>query len=156
MFRRASSGELEVLLVHPGGPFWRKKDLGAWSIPKGAVEPDEALLAAAQREFQEEIGIAASGEFISLGDVRQTGGKLVHAWAVAGDCDTAAVRSNTFSMIWPPRSGKLQTFPEIDRAEWFSLEVARGKILKGQIPFLERLGSAAGTPSRKITSRKVT
>jgi len=144
MFRHRSRGAPEmgvpeVLLVHPGGPLWMNKDLGAWSIPKGEIDLEEEPLAAAQREFEEEIGANARGEFISLGEIRQTGGKIVHAWAFKGDCDTATIRSNTFTMIWPPKSGKLQSFPEIDRVEWFSLDAARSRILKGQLPFLERL-----------------
>ena len=115
LYRRSERGT-EVFLVHPGGPFWAKKDLGAWSIPKGEYAEDEAALAAARREFQEETGFAIEGDFLDLGTVRQTGGKLVTAWALEGDCDPSAVHSNTFEMEWPPRSGKKQTFPEIDRA----------------------------------------
>jgi predicted NUDIX family NTP pyrophosphohydrolase len=140
MFRRGGDA-LEVLLVHPGGPYWMNKDVGAWSIPKGEVEPGEEPFAAAQREFEEEIGATARGEFFSLGEIRQASGKIVRAWAVEGDCDVSNMRSNTFSMIWPPKSGKPQSFPEIDRAEWFSLDAARNKIIKGQIPFLERLAT---------------
>lgn len=139
---RHSGGEVQVLLVHPGGPFWTKKDLGAWSIPKGEVDPGEEPLACARREFEEEIGTRPEGEFISLGEIRQSGGKLVHAWAFEGDCDTAKIRSNTFSMVWPPKSGKLHSFVEIDRAEWFTLEEARHKIIEGQVPFLECLSAA--------------
>ena len=139
MFRHAGRNAPEVLLVHPGGPFWKKKDLGAWSIPKGEVELGEEPFAAAQREFEEEVGTKACGDFVGLGEIRQTGGKIVHAWAFEGDCNTASIRSNAFSMIWPPKSGKLQSFLEIDRAAWFSLDTARSRILKGQIPFLERL-----------------
>lgn len=138
MFRRGKE-EIEVFLVHPGGPLWAKKDLGAWSIPKGEVEIGEEPIACARREFEEEIGMKAQGEFISLGEIRQTGGKVVHAWAFEGECDPSTVRSNSFSIIWPPKSGKLQSFPEIDRAEWFSVDDGRSRILKGQIPFLERL-----------------
>jgi predicted NUDIX family NTP pyrophosphohydrolase len=129
----------EVLLVHPGGPFWAKKDLGAWSVPKGEFAPGEDALEAAQREFEEEIGWPVSGQFIQLAPVKQPGGKIVHVWAVEGDCDASAIRSNTFSMEWPPRSGKMQQFPEIDRAEWFTIEAAKEKILKGQIRLLEQL-----------------
>ncbi len=129
----------EVLLVHPGGPFWAKKDLGAWSVPKGEFTAGEDALEAARREFEEETGFPLSGRFIQLAPVKQSGGKVVQVWAVEGDCDASAVRSNTFSMEWPPRSGKEQEFPEIDRAEWFTIDVAKQKILKGQIPFIEEL-----------------
>lgn len=136
LFRRRPGG-IEVLLVHMGGPFWRKKDAGAWSIPKGEYEEGEDPLAAARREFEEETGSAIEGEFIELPEIRQAGGKLVKAWAVEGDLDPASVRSNTFEMEWPPRSGKVQQFPEVDRAEWFSLEAARGRISNGQVALLE-------------------
>jgi predicted NUDIX family NTP pyrophosphohydrolase len=138
LFRRAPAG-VEVLLVHPGGPFWAKKDAGAWSIPKGEVAEGEELLATARREFAEELGFAASGEFVSLGEVKQKGGKTVHAWAVEGDCDAASCKSNTFKMEWPPRSGKWAEFPEVDRAEFFSLAAAREKINSGQAPLLDEL-----------------
>jgi len=138
MFRRAA-GEPEVLLVHPGGPFWRKKDAGAWSIPKGEYEKGEDPLAAAMREFEEETGLRPAGDAVPLGQVRQAGGKLVTAWALEGDCDASTCRSNSFSMEWPKGSGKLCDFPEVDRAEWFTLSVAREKILKVQLPFLEKL-----------------
>jgi predicted NUDIX family NTP pyrophosphohydrolase len=136
---RERDGGFEVLLVHPGGPFWAKKDDGAWSIPKGEFTGGEDPLAAARREFVEELGAAVDGEFISLGAVKQSGGKVVHAWAVRSDFDPVQLKSNTFSMEWPPRSGKQQVFPEVDRAEWFGLEAARAKILKGQAEFLDRL-----------------
>ncbi len=138
LFRR-TGGRIEVLLAHPGGPFWKNKDVGAWSIPKGEYGDDEDPLAAARREFAEETGSALSGEFIPLGEVRQTGGKVVIAWASEGNFDPAKLNSNTFSMLWPPGSGKSQEFPEIDRVEWFPLDVARRKILKGQVDLLERL-----------------
>jgi predicted NUDIX family NTP pyrophosphohydrolase len=138
LFRRRGS-QPEVLLAHPGGPFWKNKDEGAWSIPKGEYDEKENPLAAAKREFAEETGLAAAGDFIPLGEIRQTGGKVVTAWAMEGDFDAAKMHSNAFSMAWPPGSGKLQEFPEIDRAEWFPLEDARRKILKGQAEFLERL-----------------
>ena len=128
-----------MLLAHPGGPFWKNKDEGAWSIPKGEYDDDEDPLAAARREFAEETGSTIAGEFIPLGEVRQPGGKVVTAWASEGDFDSAKLNSNTFSMVWPPRSGKLREFPEIDRVEWFPLDVARRKILKGQVDLLERL-----------------
>ena len=138
LYRRR--GEVtEVLLVHPGGPYWAKKDLGAWLVPKGEFAPGEDALVAARREFEEETGFAVDGRFIKLTPVKQSGGKLVQVWAVEGDCDASAVRSNTFSMEWPPRSGKEKQFPEIDRAEWFTIEAAKQKILKGQIPFIEEL-----------------
>ena len=138
LFRRTTAG-VEVLLVHPGGPFFAKKDAGAWSIPKGEVAEGEELLAAARREFAEELGFEASGEFLSLGEVKQKGGKVVHAWAVEGDCEPGKCRSNSFKMEWPPRSGKWAEFPEVDRAEFFSLAAAREKINTGQVPLLDQL-----------------
>jgi predicted NUDIX family NTP pyrophosphohydrolase len=132
---------LEVFLVHPGGPFWAKKDEGAWSIPKGEITEEEDPLEAAKREFLEETGFQVDGNFIALARVKQAGGKQVHAWAVEGDCDAESIRSNTFSMEWPPRSGKRREFPEIDRAGWFSLDQAKQKILKGQLSLLEELPS---------------
>ena len=138
-FRRRAAATLEVLLVHPGGPFWQKKDAQAWSIPKGELHADEEALAAARREFAEELGFAVDGEFFALSPVRQSGGKTVHAFAVETDFDASQVHSNTFSMEWPPKSGKLQEFPEVDRAEWFALEVALQKINTGQAPLLQQL-----------------
>jgi predicted NUDIX family NTP pyrophosphohydrolase len=138
MYRRRT-GTLEVLLVHPGGPFWARKDSGAWSIPKGEYAGDEDRLEAARREFEEETGFEAGGEFRQLPEIKQAGGKVVSAWAFEGDLDAEKIRSNTFKMEWPPHSGKLKDFPEIDRAAWFSLEAAREKILKGQRPLLEHL-----------------
>ncbi len=138
MFRRRAP-EPEYFLVHPGGPFWAKKDLGAWSIPKGEYDDTEPPLTAAIREFNEETGFTATGEFISLGQVRQPGGKLVTAWAFEGDCDETQLRSNTFSLEWPPRSGRVAIFPEVDRGAWFPLQTARTKILKGQLPLLNNL-----------------
>jgi len=138
MYRRRGSA-VEVLLVHPGGPFWRKKDMGAWSIPKGEHDTEENALEAARREFKEETGSEPEGDLVPLGAVKQSGGKTVHAWAIEGDCDPSKIRSNAFSMEWPPKSGKTQSFPEIDRAAWFSVEDARGKLHKGQVPFLDRL-----------------
>jgi predicted NUDIX family NTP pyrophosphohydrolase len=129
----------EVFLVHPGGPFWAKKDTGAWSIPKGEAEPDEDLLARARREFTEETGFAVDGEFRPLAPVRQSGGKIVHAWAVEGDCDAAAIKSNTFDLEWPPRSGRVQAFPEVDRAQWFALAAAREKINRAQLGLIDEL-----------------
>ena len=138
MYRRRAAG-IEVFLVHPGGPFWEKKDLRAWSIPKGEYSEDEPPLAAAKREFEEETGFAAGGDFIELGELKQSGGKIVTAWAFQGDCDPARLRSNTFMMEWPPRSGRKVEFPEVDRASWFSIDDARERMLIGQRSFLERL-----------------
>jgi predicted NUDIX family NTP pyrophosphohydrolase len=137
MYRRGK--ELEVFLVHPGGPFWAKKDLGAWSIPKGEYEPDEEPLAAARREFEEETGFPAIGTFIELGELKQPGGKTVSAWAFEGDCDANDLRSNTSTMEWPPRSGRKMEFPEVDRGSWYSIEDATRHLLPGQRAFLERL-----------------
>lgn len=139
MFRFRDSS-LEVFLVHPGGPFWAKKDEGVWSIPKGEFNIDsEDPLEAAKREFEEETGFILEGDFIPLDTLKQSSMKIVHAWAVEGDCDAAKIKSNTFSMEWPPRSGKQQEFPEVDRAGWFDIETAKIKILKGQRPFIDRL-----------------
>ena len=129
---------VEVLLIHPGGPFWARKDGGAWCIPKGEFT-DEEPLEAAKREFQEETGYSVGGDFQPLAPIRQAGGKMVYAWAVAGDCDAEAIRSNTFTTEWPPHSGQWKTFPEADRAAWFSLPQARAKILKSQQPLLDQL-----------------
>jgi predicted NUDIX family NTP pyrophosphohydrolase len=133
-----------VLLAHPGGPFWTKKDEGSWSIPKGELEADEDPLTAALREFEEETGFAAVGNPISLEPLRQSSGKVVHAWAVRRELDPAQLKSNTFSMGWPPKSGRQQEFPEIDRAEWFPIEVALQKILKDQAGFLVQLQKKLG------------
>jgi predicted NUDIX family NTP pyrophosphohydrolase len=132
-------GSMEVLLVHPGGPFWAKKDDGAWSIPKGEFDEGEEPLDAAKREFREETGMIAEGEFQLLKPVRQRSGKIVYSWAVHLDLDAAAVKSNTFSMEWPRGSGRMQEFPEIDRADWFKIDLARRKILKGQLGLLDQL-----------------
>jgi predicted NUDIX family NTP pyrophosphohydrolase len=136
---RIKDGALQVLLVHPGGPFWKNKDEGAWSIPKGEPNEGEELLAAAQREFREETGFTPAGPFIALQPVRQKAGKTVHAWAFWGDCDPAAVRSNTCTVRWPPGTDQWRTFPEVDRAGFFSLEEAARKINPGQQPLLEEL-----------------
>jgi predicted NUDIX family NTP pyrophosphohydrolase len=136
---RFRAGQLEVLLGHPGGPFFTNKDLGAWTIPKGLVDEAEDQLAAARREFEEETGTRPEGRFVPLGEVLQKGGKTVIAWAFEGDLDPAAIRSNTFQREWPPRSGRWQTFPEIDRAAFFSIAEARGKINPAQAEFLSRL-----------------
>jgi predicted NUDIX family NTP pyrophosphohydrolase len=135
------SPQVEVFLVHPGGPLWAKKDLGAWSIPKGEFGTDEDPLRAARREFQEEVGTLVEGPFQPLCPVRQASGKVVHAWACRGDCDPATLRSNTFSMEWPPRSGQWQDFPEVDRGAWFSLEEAASRLNAGQVGLLHQLRS---------------
>ena len=149
IFRRAAGG-LELLLVHPGGPFWAKKDDGAWSIPKGEVESGEEPLAAALRELGEELGPAAevdTGALIELGSVRQRAGKVVEAWAVEGEFDPERLESIEFEMEWPPRSGRQQGFPEVDRAGWFAADAARVKILGGQEPLIDRLLAALdGSP----------
>lgn len=146
---RVRSGTLEVLLVHPGGPIWANRDTGAWSIPKGEVTAGEDNLAAAKREFEEELGFPPSGELISLGTLTQKGGKTVYAWAFKGDCDPASIRSNMFTMEWPPHSGKNQEFPEIDRAGFFGIEEAKRKINPAQVPFLEKLPGAPGVSKGK-------
>lgn len=138
MYRR-HNGELEVLLVHPGGPYWAKKEWRAWSIPKGEIDPGEDAFMAAQREFQEETGILPQGEFLPLDAVRQSGGKTVVAWTFEGDCEVEAIASNSFEMEWPPRSGQMQTFPEVDRAAWFPIEEAKQRIIKAQAEFLNSL-----------------
>ncbi|TAN23064.1 MAG: NUDIX domain-containing protein [Acidobacteria bacterium] len=142
LYRRGTAG-IEVLLVHPGGPFWVKKDAGAWMLPKGELHPDEEPLAGAQREFAEETGIrlAADASYMPLGEVRQRSGKTVIAFALESDCDPRAIRSNTFEIEWPPRSGKQQQFPEIDRAAFFTLAEAHEKILPSEAAFLDRLNS---------------
>ena len=138
MYRRSGDG-IEVLLVHPGGPFWRKRDLGAWSLPKGEYDDQENAEAAARREFNEELGVEALGTLQPLGEVRQRGGKIVQGYALEGDLDVSSVRSNDVAIEWPPRSGRTTYFPEIDRAAWFTLPIAREKILASQRPFLDRL-----------------
>ena len=140
---RKQGRTLEVLLVHPGGPFWRNKDLGAWSIPKGEFDDTEDAETAARREFAEEIGTALSVPLIPMGEIRQRGGKTVIAFAVETDVDVGQIKSNIFEIEWPPRSGRRQSFPEIDRAEWFGLKMAREKINAAQVPFLERLQAIA-------------
>jgi predicted NUDIX family NTP pyrophosphohydrolase len=141
MYRRAGK-TVEVLLVHPGGPFWRNKDAGAWSIPKGEIEPGEDPVEVARREFQEELGTAAGQPLRALGEIRQRGGKRVIAFAVEGNLDADAIASNTFEMEWPPKSGRRQSFPEVDRAAWFDLKRAREKIFASQQPLLDRLDEA--------------
>ena len=143
---RGAGAAFEVLLVHPGGPLWAKRDDGAWSIPKGEIEEGEAALVAARREVNEELGVEVSvgdGHFVPLGEVKQAGGKRVIAWALRFDFDPGALRSATFEMEWPPRSGRRRAFPEVDRAAWFSLAAAATKILAGQRPFLDALAAAA-------------
>ena len=141
---RFTSGALEVFLVHPGGPFWSKRDLGSWSIPKGELDEGDGLLETAKREFREETGVPIDGKFIELTPLRQPSGKRVHAWAVNGEIDPSCVKSNTFSIEWPPRSGKQQQFPEVDRAQWFAIPEAHEKLLPGQRGFLEELERKVG------------
>jgi predicted NUDIX family NTP pyrophosphohydrolase len=137
MYRRRA-GQVEVFLIHPGGPFWARKDEGAWAIPKGEFTEEDPL-EAAKREFHEETSLPASGDFRPLEPIKQAGGKIVHAWAVEGDLDAAAIKSNTYKVEWPPHSGQWQSFPEVDRAGWFPLPEARQKILKSQLPLLDQL-----------------
>ena len=136
---RIKDGAIQVLLAHPGGPYFAKKDDESWSIPKGEPGPDEDLFHTAQREFEEETGLKPTGPFIPLQAVKQKGGKIVHAWAFEGDCDSTAIQSNTFTMEWPPKSGQQKQFPEIDRAEFFDLETARRKIKSGQVGLIDEL-----------------
>ena len=136
---RKRGGAIEIFLVHPGGPYWSGKDLGSWSIPKGEFTAEEAPLSAARREFEEETGHEISGDFVPLAPIKQPGGKVVHAFAVEGDCDAQAIESNRFSLEWPPRSGHYREFPEVDRAGWFSVPLAKQKIAKGQIGFIDEL-----------------
>lgn len=135
---------LELFLVHPGGPYWAKKDLGAWSIPKGEYEGEEDAFEVAKREFAEETGQRAEGEFRELQMIRQPGGKKVRAWAVAGECDAESIVSNTFTMEWPPKSGRQAEFPEVDRAAWFDVATAKEKILQGQVGFVDQLCALLG------------
>lgn len=154
---RHNGKDLEFFLVHPGGPFWKNRDNGAWTVPKGAIEPGEDPLAAARREFTEETGFAVEGNFLELGSFKQPGGKHVLVWAVEGECDPAKLSSNEFEMDWPPRSGKRQRFPEVDRGAWFGIDEARDKLLIGQRPmletFFERQKPAAKAPARQRTTR---
>ena len=148
MYRHAGSS-LEVLLVHPGGPYWRMKDEGAWSIPKGEMDEGEQAEVAARREFMEETGAAISGPLDPLGEIRQRGGKRVIAFAVEGGVDVQTIRSNTFEIEWPPKSGRMQNFPEIDRGEWFDLPSAHAKILEGQRPLLDRIAALVNQPATR-------
>ena len=143
MFRRAGAG-VELLLVHPGGPFWAKRDWGAWSIPKGEYADGEDALAAARREFEEETGACPQGDFLPLGEIVQPGRKIVTAWGVEGEFDPATLKSNRFELQWPPKSGRKAWFPEVDRAAWFSPDDAKRKILSGQSEFINRLLEAIG------------
>jgi predicted NUDIX family NTP pyrophosphohydrolase len=144
LFRRRE-GRLEVLLVHPGGPFWRRRDAGGWSLPKGEHEPNEDSLSAARREFAEELGLPPpAGETIELGAVKQPSGKLIHAWALAADIDVSQIQSNSFELEWPRGSGELRRFPEVDRAAWFDLATAREKLIAGQRPLLDLLLERVG------------
>ena len=147
MYRSDGTG-LSILLVHPGGPFWRNKDAGAWSIPKGEIGEDEDSAAAALREFEEELGTVPAGELTPLGEIRQKGGKIVEAFAVQGDLDTSRIVSNSFECEWPPRSGRTHSFPEVDRAEWFTIAAAREKLLESQWPLLDRLVEALACSDR--------
>jgi len=148
MYRRAGN-ELEVLLVHPGGPFWARKDLGAWSIPKGEYSESEDALAVAVRELEEETGCRPAGDFVPLGEIVQKGRKVVTAWAAEGDFDVTTLQSNEFEMEWPPKSGRKQRFPEVDRAGWFPLGEARRKILESQAEFIDRLSTVAGQGGKR-------
>lgn len=136
---RVCGGITQVLLVHPGGPFWKNRDEGAWSIPKGEPEPSEELLDCAQREFEEELGLKPHGPYTRLEPIQQKGGKIVHAWAFEGDCDASGIHSNTFAVEWPPHSGQFRSYPEVDRAEFFPLDVGRKKINSAQAALLDQL-----------------
>lgn len=146
---RIERGRLELFLVHPGGPYWSKKDAGAWSIPKGEYGPGEDPLEVAKREFFEETGFTAEGDFLELAPIRQAGGKKVRAWAFRGECDPSQLQSNTFTLEWPPRSGRQAEFPEVDRGAWFEVEAAREKILKSQTPLIDELCSLLAHPPRR-------
>lgn len=141
---RFRDGELQVLVVHPGGPYWAKKDAGSWFVPKGEIEADEDELSAAKREFQEETSIVPVGPFVDLGEVAHKSGKRVRVWAFEGDCDADAIVSNTFEMEWPPKSGRMQSFPEIDKAEFMNAERVREKLHPAEYGFVERLRAALG------------
>jgi predicted NUDIX family NTP pyrophosphohydrolase len=149
MYRHGMRGP-EVLLVHPGGPFWARKDEGVWSIPKGEYRDEEDPLEAARREFLEETGFAATGTFIALAPLKQKSGKIISAWAFEGDCDASAIRSNTFTMEWPSKSGKQAAFPEVDRAGWFGIGEAKKKLSKGQTGFVDELSRILSERSEGI------
>jgi predicted NUDIX family NTP pyrophosphohydrolase len=153
MFRRSPDGT-QVLLVHPGGPFWVNKDLGAWTVPKGEYDDSEDALEAAKREFAEETGFPVSGPFLPLGSLKQRSGKTVSVWAFESDCDPAVLVSNTFEMEWPPKSGRKASFAEVDRAAWFSLGEARERLAKGQVGFLDALEKVAPRDSPPSAGRK--
>jgi predicted NUDIX family NTP pyrophosphohydrolase len=154
MYRR-SNGELEVFLIHPGGPFWAKKDLGAWSIPKGGYEQTEPPLDAAKREFQEETGLAPQGTFVEIGEITQTSGKIVTAWAFEGDFDPTKLLSNLCQVQWPPGSGRMIECPEVDRGAWFSIAEAKQRILKSQQPLLDTLSHALNLESQAAPGPRV-
>jgi predicted NUDIX family NTP pyrophosphohydrolase len=154
MFRRLPEEQLQVLLVHPGGPFWVKKDLGAWTVPKGEYDDSENALEAAKREFAEETGFPVSGPFLPLGSLKQPSGKTVSVWAFESDCDPAALVSNEFEMEWPPKSGRKASFVEVDRAAWFGLGEAREKLAKGQVDFLDALEKTVPHDSPPSAGRK--
>jgi predicted NUDIX family NTP pyrophosphohydrolase len=143
---RKKSSQPEFFLVHPGGPFWKNKDIGAWSIPKGEFEEGEDPLKAAQREFEEETGVSISGKFIELKPVKQKSGKIIYTWGVEGDIDPSILKSNTFTLEWPPKSGKYIEIPEVDKGGWFSYDTAKEKIIPGQIPILEELYTKLTNP----------
>lgn len=149
---RARGGKLEVLLVHPGGPFWAKKDAGAWFVPKGEMEAGEAELPAARREFEEETGLKPEGPFLALGTVKHKGGKTVTAWAFEGDCDPATLRSNTFTLEWPPRSGKRREFPEVDRSAFFTVESAKSRMHPDEFELLLRLQELLKQPAAPVSA----
>jgi len=151
---RFRNNRLEVLLVHPGGPFWAKKDEGAWSIPKGLIEENEDVLDAAKREFKEEIGIEVDGNFIDLGEVKQSSRKMVHIFALEKDLEVKNIVSNTFKLEWPKGSGIIHEYPEVDKAEWFSIEEAKKKILKGQREFIDRLINVLNYKPKKEPKQK--
>jgi len=154
LYRRTADGDLEVLLAHPGGPFWARKDDGAWSVPKGEYGPDEDPLQTAHREFEEELGLPApDGPTVALGEIRQSGGKRVTVWAREADLDVAGAESNTFELEWPRGSGTVKEFPEVDRVAWMAVPVARAKLLKSQVPFLDRLLTATGPAERSRQAR---
>jgi len=148
---RLKLGQLQVFLVHPGGPFWAKKDLGAWSIPKGELDENEQALSAARREFAEEVGFGIDGTFIALVPRAQPSRKIIHAWAVEGDVDETSVKSNEFKIEWPSKSGKFQHFAEVDRGAWFSIVEARRRIHRGQIPFLDELAKILASAKNRRT-----